>query len=213
MQKTTIILGSVLAILVGGFGYLVWSSHSETAEPMAGIDGMAGHDHAAMMREMDESMNGMMGDMDHSMMMVASEREFLAEMIPHHQEAVDTAKLVLERGGSIPEMVTLAENIIASQEAEIAMMKTWYAEWYGEAYVPSDTYEPMMRDIAGLQGAVMDRVFLEDMIPHHMGAIMMAESVVPYIEHEEVRTLAEAITTTQRAEIMLMRSLLAKLSQ
>ncbi|HMO78155.1 MAG TPA: DUF305 domain-containing protein, partial [Candidatus Paceibacterota bacterium] len=155
---------------------------------------------------------GMMGGMDHSMMMVKSEREFLKGMIPHHQEAVDTAKEVLARGGSTPEIKKLAEDIIVAQEKEIAMMKEWYQDWYGEAYVadPKD-YKPMMRDLSALSGATLDRVFLEDMIMHHMGAIMMAQSVQPYIENQEITDLTKAIVETQTEEIQLMREMLGGL--
>jgi uncharacterized protein (DUF305 family) len=154
-----------------------------------------------------------MGMMDHSLMMVSSEREFLTGMIPHHQEAVDTAKEVIVRGGSTPEIKKLAEDIIVAQEKEIAMMKTWYQDWYGEAYVanPSD-YTPMMRDLSKLSGAALDKVFLEDMIMHHMGAIMMAESVQPYIENQEITDLTKAIKETQTAEITLMKQLIASLN-
>jgi uncharacterized protein (DUF305 family) len=152
---------------------------------------------------------GMMGGMDHSMMMVESEREFLEGMIPHHQEAVDTAKEVIARGGSTPEIKKLAEDIVVAQEKEIVLMKDWYQRWYGEAYVadPSD-YEPMMRDLSKLNGAPLDKVFLEDMVMHHMGAIMMAQSVQTYIEHKEMTDLTKAIAETQTEEIQLMREML-----
>jgi uncharacterized protein (DUF305 family) len=155
---------------------------------------------------------GMMGGMDHSMMMVKSEREFLEGMIPHHQEAVDTAKEVIARGGSTPEIKKLAEDIIVAQEKEIALMKGWYQSWYGEAYVAkADAYTPMMRDLSKLSGASLDKVFLEDMVMHHMGAIMMAQSVQRYIEHKEITDLSKAIVETQTEEIQLMRKMLGGL--
>ncbi len=159
-----------------------------------------------------ESSMGMMGDMDHAMMMVKSEREFLEGMIPHHQEAVDTAKEVIARGGSTPEIKKLAEDIVVAQEKEIALMKDWYQSWYGEAYAAKpDAYTPMMRDLEALRGAALDKVFLEDMIMHHMGALMMAQSVQPYIEHKEMTDLTKAIVETQTEEIQLMREMLAGL--
>jgi len=143
--------------------------------------------------------------------MVSSEREFIEGMIPHHQEAVDTAKEVIDRGGSTPEIRQLVEDIVVAQEAEIAAMKQWYEDWYGEPYTDNGDYMPMMRELEDLSGAELDRVFLEDMIGHHMGAIMMARSVQPYIEHDEIAELTQAIVSTQSAEIAQMRQMLQSL--
>jgi uncharacterized protein (DUF305 family) len=160
------------------------------------------------MGDTDSSM-GMGGGM--SAMMVGSEKEFIAEMIPHHQEAVDTAREVLARGATTPEIKTLLENIVTAQEKEIADMKTWYQTWYGTPYTPSGTYHQMMRDLSKLSGAEIDKAFLEDMIMHHMMAIMMAHSVEGYIEHTEVRTLVQNIITSQSKEIQQMRVMRAGL--
>lgn len=160
----------------------------------------------------NDSGMGMMAGMDHSAMRVKSEREFLEGMLPHHQEAVDTAKEIIARGGSTPEIKKLAGDIVVAQEKEIAMMKGWYKSWYGKAYVANPgAYEPMMRDLSKLSGASLDKVFLEDMVMHHMGAVMMAESVKPYIEHKEITDLSKAIVETQTEEIQLMKKLLTGL--
>jgi uncharacterized protein (DUF305 family) len=216
-QSIAIIIG--LGILVVGAVAYSFGMNKQTDTKMSmnmGDDVPAGMhrmpDGSLMGNAPSNNDMGMMGGMDHSMMMVKSEREFLEGMIPHHQEAVDTAKEVLARGGSTPEMRKLVEDIITAQEKEIAMMKEWYQAWYGEAYVadPAD-YKPMMRDLSTLSGAALDKVFLEDMIMHHMGAIMMAQSVQPYIENQEITDLTKAIMETQTAEIELMRQMLKTL--
>jgi uncharacterized protein (DUF305 family) len=222
MKQNTILI-AIIALLVGGIGgYLflgndtddydlagMMSDRADQTEPgdMAGMHMMAD---GTMMRN-DGGAMGNMNGMDHSMMMVNSEREFVTGMIPHHQEAVDTAQEVLARGGSTAEIRTLATEIIAAQETEIAMLMQWHLAWYGEEYVADGSYQPMMRDLSQLSGAALDQRFLEDMIPHHMGAIMMAQSVRPYITQPEVTAMADAIMTTQTAEIQLMQELLSGL--
>ncbi len=145
-------------------------------------------------------------------MMVQSEQEFIMGMIPHHEEAISTAKEVIARGGNTPEIKTLAENIVKAQEVEVAQMKDWYKSWYGKDYVADGEYKPMMRPLSDLSGAALDKVFLSDMIMHHKMAIMMAQSVDAHIEHTEIKTLSSNIKTSQSAEIMQMQNLLKTLN-
>jgi uncharacterized protein (DUF305 family) len=53
-----------------------------------------------------------------------------------------------------------------------------------------------------------DRMFLQMMIPHHQAAIAMAEQALTQAEHPEIKTLAQDIITTQRAEIGEMQGYL-----
>ena len=158
-----------------------------------------------------------MGDgMDHSTMnhtSKTSEKAFLEHMIPHHKEAVDTAKEVIARGGTLPEIKTLANAIISTQEAEITSMKAWYKSWYNADFTLSESYTPMMRDLSELSGADLDKAFLTDMIEHHMMALTQGQAVASQTTRPEIIKLATDIAETQSNEIITMRILLKQLPE
>jgi uncharacterized protein (DUF305 family) len=140
------------------------------------------------------------------------DRAFIEMMIPHHEEAVASARTVLRQGGSTKEIRDLAQAIIIAQEDEIEMMKNWYQTWYGESYSDTGVYTPMMRDVSNLQGSALDAAFLEDMVEHHLHAITMAHDIAKATERPELLTLAQNIATDQSNEIVTMKTLLKQLS-
>lgn len=136
---------------------------------------------------------------------VGSEFEYLTEMVAHHQEAVAAAKQ-LQRSER-PQLRQLGQSIVTTQSAQIDRMRRWLADWYPGRSTHVD-YHPMMRDLTGLTGDRLDRVFLQDMIWHHMAAVMMSQHLLAsrLVEHDEVAELADDIRDEQHAEIFRMRT-------
>jgi uncharacterized protein (DUF305 family) len=101
-------------------------------------------------------------------------------------------------------MRALGQRIVATQSAEIQQMTAWLATWYPRQ--PRPAYRPMMRDLSASSGDDLDRAFLTDMIPHHMGAVMMSQRLLvsgaPV--HPEITGSAATVRDTQRDEIVLM---------
>lgn len=138
---------------------------------------------------------------------VASESDFVIGMIPHHQEAVDAALVVLERGERT-EVRALAAEIVAAQRDEIARLEAWRAAWYPTATAPA--YVPMMQPLDGLDPDAVDRTFASDMIHHHAMAIGMAEAVLELDGvRPEVEQLARDVIRVQTEEIATLRGWIA----
>lgn len=99
--------------------------------------------------------------MGNGMMMhnVKSEEEFIVNMIPHHQEAVDTATIIVEKSTN-SELKQLAQNIIDAQTKEIAMMQGWLKQRYLNSTLKSD-YKNMMPELESLTGNALDSAFLQ----------------------------------------------------
>jgi uncharacterized protein (DUF305 family) len=151
-------------------------------------------------------MGGMGGGMG---MSLRSEFDYLAQMIPHHEEAIVAAHL-LERGTPREDMRRFARTIITTQSAEVVQMRAWLAEWYPGRDTAVD-YRPMMRDLTSLSGDALDRAFLDDMIPHHRMAVMMSQQLIAagLATHPEVVPFAANIRDVQHAEIQMMIAWLA----
>jgi uncharacterized protein (DUF305 family) len=85
----------------------------------AGMMGMHGAAMQTAMQRMQQSMSGgMSGDPD---------IDFARMMIPHHQGAIDMARVQLETGKD-PQLRQMAQKIVEDQEREIATLKEWLAQ-------------------------------------------------------------------------------------
>lgn len=148
---------------------------------------------------------------------------FAQMMIVHHEGAIEMSDLALESAES-EEVRTLAETISAAQGPEIEEMTSWLEAW-GEDTAPADhggmdhagmdlegmSQEEAMAELEELSGEEFDRRFLELMIAHHEGAVVMAETELEQGENAEALELAERVIDDQTTEIALMQEMLQDL--
>jgi uncharacterized protein (DUF305 family) len=186
-----------------------------TAQSPSSMPGMD-HGSGSMSPGMDHgSMNMNLGPKDEYF-----DLRFIDGMIPHHQGAVEMAQEALAKSQRT-EIKQLAQAIIAAQEQEIAEMQGWRKAWY-----PSQSDTPMMYDASmghmmpmtpemrdsmmmtgdlGAADAEFDLRFLNAMIPHHEGAVVMADQALKNSERSEITTLARNIISSQQQEIDQMQ--------
>ena len=65
----------------------------------------------------------------------------------------------------------------------------------------------MARDMVMENGKYSDKAFIDAMVPHHEGAVDMAEVALNNAEHEQIKQLAEDIVSAQEAEIEKLKSI------
>lgn len=172
------------------------------------------HGDTAVMDEMHD-MQGM-HNMDLGPGDATYDLRFIDAMILHHQGAVIMAEAALEQS-SRPEIQQLAQEIITAQEREILQMITWRRAWYPDAPEEAVMYHsemnhdmPMTPEMAaamrmdldlGQADEEFDLRFINAMVPHHVGALEMAEDVQAKSDRPELQTLADDIIASQQQEI------------
>lgn len=146
----------------------------------------------------------------------AADVAFAAAMIPHHEQAVEMADIVLAKPDLDPRVADLAERIRAAQEPEIATMRSWLEAWGAEADAHGGMdhgddgmlTEEELAELEAADGATASTRFLEGMIAHHEGAVAMAQQELDDGEDPDALALAASIVDAQQREIDEMRTLL-----
>lgn len=161
-----------------------------------------------------------MPGMDHSASPAASDADvmFASMMIVHHRQAVEMSALILDKDGVDPRVTDLAERIQAAQQPEIELLQRWLDDWgvAADDGAGMDHGGGMMTDddlaaLAAAPGPEASRLFLEQMIAHHEGAIEMAQEQIDAGRDADAIALARAIVEAQGAEIAEMTGILATL--
>lgn len=154
----------------------------------------------------------------------AQDASFVSMMIAHHQQAIEMSDIILAKSGVPADVTALATQIKQAQGPEIELMQTWLAAWG----VPAVTSAPMdlsehsmdhgimtddqLSELKQANGAVAGRIYLEQMIAHHEGAVEMSKQELQSGENPQAKALAQQIIDSQTAEIAQMRSMLASMS-
>ncbi|MQA92329.1 MAG: DUF305 domain-containing protein [Gemmatimonas sp.] len=150
--------------------------------------------------------------------------DFMRGMIHHHEQALEMTALVRERT-STEAIPLLAQRIELSQVDEIAFIQRWLEdhglEGHGEQQPVSVGVQPMMpgmlteselAELDAASGIAFDVLFLESMIRHHQGALVMVDRLLDSpgaAENADIYQFAAHVDSDQRLEIARMGRMLA----
>lgn len=151
---------------------------------------------------------------------------FVQAMIAHHEQALLMTAMVDERTER-DDLPLLAERMDVSQRDEITQLTAWLTE-RGEdvpaghvhdaehaATMPGMLTDEQLAQLEAAQGPAFDELFLQYMIRHHEGAVIMVEQLLTEGaggQEPAVFQLAQHIDADQRVEIARMKDLLAELA-
>lgn len=150
---------------------------------------------------------------------------FLTHMIVHHQQALELCALVNERSQRA-ELQQFARYLYDAQQAEIEQMQALLAQaaargavipkasFHADPPMPGMLSRAQMSAITRARGAQFERLWLEGMILHHLGAVDMAlaQQEAQFRNRNQpfgLDTLVDEMLAVQRAEIARMRNWLA----
>lgn len=140
---------------------------------------------------------------------------FIDNMIEHHKEGQDASRIALDRAEHA-ELKSMAQEKIATDEAQIAQMKEWRRAWYGgassmaaknEEQMPGASSTKAMKEHMDMLKSAeqFDLAFIDMMIPHHQGAVDMAKTALDQAQHAELKSLAATIARGEETGIEMMR--------
>jgi uncharacterized protein (DUF305 family) len=145
---------------------------------------------------------------------------FIDAMRLHHRGAIEMAKEA-QLKSKRPEIKKLADSIITAQNREIDQLKQWRQAWYPKAGDKPMAYNAQMGHMmqmssSQMQGMMMsgdlgasdskfDLRFINAMIPHHEGAVTMAQDALTKSKRLEIKQLAKEIMSAQPKEIAQMK--------
>lgn len=161
------------------------------------------------------------------------EQQFIDMMVPHHQGALEMARIAEQRSQR-PEIRRMADEILRMQQAEIDQLRAWRKAWFGSDQTPPMDRMPMIEgmqmptsgghaghgggasasqtmdmaaDVEKLRTAPepFDRAFIDAMIPHHQDAIEASKAASSRAQRDEIKSLAQEIVDGQQREVDALR--------
>ncbi|WP_350349642.1 DUF305 domain-containing protein [Agromyces sp. G08B096] len=147
----------------------------------------------------------------------AADAEWVAGMAEHHDQAVALAGLAVDRAADA-EVIAAAARIAEAQAAEASALRGWLErrgaagpDAHADGAMPGEISAEAMDRARDAEGAEFDRLFVDLMVSHHEGAVVMCEERLEASGDAAVTRWARTIASAQAIEIDRLRELAARL--
>lgn len=159
-------------------------------------------------------MDTMMKEMDNAPLPGTFEADFMSQMIPHHQGAIDMATYQVKHGKNF-EMIQLAKSILTEQSNEIVLMNLWLNQPFE---ISSKSNKDFTTEINKTMTVMMENMPLNDklnnvdksfamvMVPHHQAAIDMAKVLLKFSKDPKSISFANHLISSEQIEIEQMNA-------
>ena len=164
----------------------------------------------------------------------SAEAGFARDMATHHAQAVEMSFVIRDKSAD-DELRTLAYDIIATQSTQRGVFMGWLQEWglpqasrrprmawmpghagmtgearHGVAQMHGMASDDELRRLRTAEGVDAEVLFLQLMIRHHEGGVLMARALMGQSQRDGIVQIARSIEEGQAAEVAQMTAMLAK---
>ncbi len=163
----------------------------------------------------------MIDGMTHAELSDSISHNFITQMIPHHQGAIEMSRTILKYTTHIP-LQNLALQIITGQTKSISDMRAILCQCDAIHNCKEDLrcYQTRTKKILQTLFCQMKHAcstncvngnFIREMIPHHCGAVAMSENTLRYCICPELIPILDSIIQTQKQEVQMMQCMLQRM--
>jgi uncharacterized protein (DUF305 family) len=154
-----------------------------------------------------------------------ADRHFVEKLQPHHDQAVEMSKMVLDKKPGVdPGVQEIARQIAEVSEKELDTINGWIVAWsspaaegHGAEEDPNHhggagglMTEGQMLLLDQLEGLDARQVYLDGMVKHHQGAVALTETQIREGTHPDTVALAREILARHQSEIARLQELQAR---
>lgn len=137
--------------------------------------------------------------------LVESEVDYIAQMIPHTLEAIESARYMAENSPS-ERMRDYAEEVINLQTKQMWTLRSFYQLVNEKEFIGADQYQNKMVDLKQFPPEQLDKEYLRALMNHYSQAVQMTDAIKRQSTKTEMQAIANQVAGELSAEIVKLQA-------